>query len=226
MRIFILTIVLIVTLVFLSPLYSLYKIGTAVKEKDKDILNAYVIWSEIQNSVKEDVHEYLKNRSKLRKKELDNPIEGVLEDIKKIGGTLFGNKALDIAIAKVITPEGIIRLVEISEKKNKNKKDEIPSSEEDTSINKNLPDKGNFFVYGGYALEKFNFISPSDFEASVLTPDGDIYFKMRFIFPTWYLYTVKSQKLTEVISKKVEDSVDLLKNLNKKLGNLINQKND
>ena len=62
-------------------------------------------------------------------------------------------------------------------------------------------------------------------EATVLTPEGDIYFKMRFVFPTWYLYTVKSQKLTEEISKKVEDSVNLLKNLNRKLNDIVNQIN-
>ena len=86
MRIFISTIIsllLIAILVFLSPLYSLYKIGTAVKEKDKNTLSSYIVWPEIQVSVKEDVREHLKNRSKLREKELDNPIEGVLEDIKK-----------------------------------------------------------------------------------------------------------------------------------------------
>jgi len=217
MRIFISTIIsllLIAILVFLSPLYSLYKIGTAVKEKDKNTLSSYIVWPEIQVSVKEDVREHLKNRSKLREKELDNPIEGVLEDIKKIGGTIFGEKAIDIAIKKVVTPEGVIKLIEISEKRNTNKKKETSSNE-----------KGISSFYDGYGLEELNFISLSDMEATVLTPDGDIYFKMRFVFPTWYLYTVKSQKLTEEISKKVEDSVNLLKNLNRKLNDIVNQIN-
>jgi len=48
-----------------------------------------------------------------------------------------------------------------------------------------------------------------------LTPEGDIYFKMRFTFPRWVLYTVKSQKLTEVIAKKVEESVDLVRKIRK-----------
>ena len=189
---------MIAILVFLSPLYSLYKIGTAVKEKDKNTLSSYIVWPEIQVSVKE----------------LDNPIEGVLEDIKKIGGTIFGEKAIDIAIKKVVTPEGVIKLIEISEKRNTNKKKETSSNE-----------KGISSFYDGYGLEELNFISLSDMEATVLTPDGDIYFKMRFVFPTWYLYMVKSQKLTEEISKKVEDSVNLLKNLNRKLNDIVNQIN-
>ena len=84
-----------------------------VKNKDVDILNAYVIWPEMQDSVKQDVSEYLKSRAELRKKELDNPVEGVFEDIRKIGGEIFGGKALDVAIKKAVTPEGIIKIVEI-----------------------------------------------------------------------------------------------------------------
>jgi len=209
MRIFFWTLALIVILVFLSPFYSLYKIGMGVKNKDVDILNAYVIWPEMQDSVKQDVSEYLKSRAELRKKELDNPVEGVFEDIRKIGGEIFGGKALDVAIKKAVTPEGIIKIVEIAEKKsasnhassNKTKTETIDSSNN----------------YDGYSLEKFNFLSASNFEATVLTPQGDVYFKMRFIFPRWHLYTVKSEKLTEEIAKKVEDSVNLLKNLNKTL---------
>ncbi len=209
MRIFFWTLALIIILVFLSPFYSLYKIGMGVKNKDVDILNAYVIWPEMQDSVKQDVSEYLKSRAELRKKELDNPVEGVFEDIRKIGGEIFGGKALDVAIKKAVTPEGIIKIVEIAEKK---------SGSNQTSTNKTKTetiDSSN--NYDGYSLEKFNFLSASNFEATVLTPQGDVYFKMRFIFPRWHLYTVKSEKLTEEIAKKVEDSVNLLKNLNKTL---------
>ena len=169
-------------------------------------LNAYIVWNEIQDSVKYDVSEYLKNREELRKKDLDNPIDGVFEDIRKIGGEIFGGKALDIAIKKVVTPEGIIKIVEIAEKKSTNN----ITAESNPTENNNVNIKE-------YSLESFNFISPSNFEATVLTPQGDIYFKMRFHFPRWHLYTVKSQKLTEEIAKKVEDSVNLLKNLNKTL---------
>mgnify|MGYP001351195588 CR=1 FL=1 len=56
---------------------------------------------------------------------LDNPIEGIFEDVKKFGGLLFGKKAIDIAINKVVTPEGIFRLYKMStsreNKKNVNK---------------------------------------------------------------------------------------------------------
>ena len=200
MRAFFWVLALLIILIFISPIYSLYKIGTGIKDKD------VIVWNEIQDSVKYDVSEYLKNREELRKKDLDNPIDGVFEDIRKIGGEIFGGKALDIAIKKVVTPEGIIKIVEIAEKKSTNN----ITAESNPTENNNVNIKE-------YSLESFNFISPSNFEATVLTPQGDIYFKMRFHFPRWHLYTVKSQKLTEEIAKKVEDSVNLLKNLNKTL---------
>ena len=206
MRAFFWVLALLIILIFISPFYSLYKIGTGIKDKDVNTLNAYIVWNEIQDSVKYDVSEYLKNREELRKKDLDNPIDGVFEDIRKIGGEIFGGKALDIAIKKVVTPEGIIKIVEIAEKKSTNN----ITAESNPTENNNINIKE-------YSLESFNFISPSNFEATVLTPQGDIYFKMRFHFPRWHLYTVKSQKLTDEIAKKVEESVNLLKNLNKTL---------
>jgi hypothetical protein len=203
----------------MSPFYSLYKIGSAIKEKDVTTLNAYVMWPEIQSSIKRDVSEHLKNREKRRKKELDNPIEGVFEDIRKVGGELFGGKALEVAIKKVVTPEGIIKLFEIAERKSK-----IRDANGQDSGTKSSQKSVN---YKDYSLEKFNFLSISDFEAKVVAPEGDIYFKMRFVFPKWHLYMVRSQKLNEEISKKVEDSVDLLKNLTKPiLEKVIPQDND
>ena len=219
MRIIGLTVLVVLILAFMSPFYSLYKIGNAIKEKDVDTLNVYVMWPEIQSSIKRDVSEHLKNREKRRKKELDNPIEGVFEDIRKVGGELFGGKALEVAIKKVVTPEGIIKLFEIAERASKtrdvNGQDPGAKSSQ-KSVN-----------YKDYSLEKFNFLSISYFEAKVIAPEGDIYFKMRFVFPRWYLYMVRSQKLNEEISKKVEDSVDLLKNLTKPiLEKVIPQDND
>ena len=205
MRIVGLTVLVVLVLAFMSPFYSLYKIGNAIKEKDVNTLNIYVMWSEIQSSTKRDVSEQLKNREKRRKKELDNPIEGVFEDIRKVGGELFGGKALEVAIKKVVTPEGIIKLFEIAERKSKIR----DANGQDSGAKSSRKS----FNYKDYSLEKFNFLSISDFEAKVITPEGDIYFKMRFVFPRWHLYMVKSQKLNEEISKKIEDSVDLLKNL-------------
>jgi len=203
----------------MSPFYSLYKIGSAIKEKDVNTLNVYVMWPEIQSSIKKDVSEHLKNREKRRKKELDNPIEGVFEDIRKVGGELFGGKALEVAIKKVVTPEGIIKLFEIAERKSK-----IRDANGQDSGAKSSQKSVN---YKDYSLERFNFLSISDFEAKVIAPEGDMYFKMRFVFPKWHLYMVRSQKLNEEISKKVEDSVDLLKNLTKPiLEKIVPQDND
>ena len=198
---------------FLSPAYSLYKIGIAIKEKDKATLNAYILWSELQESVKKDVDGYVKKRAKQRKDKLDNPVEGIFEDLKRFGGRLFGDKALEIAVAKIVTPEGIIKIVEISE--NKNEKLNKTSS----SKNKNTKNDNKLFNLYGYSLKKFNFPSLSDFEAEIITPDGDIYFKMRMVFPRWHLYQVKSEKIAEEIAKRIEDSTDLLKNFKKGLEN-------
>ncbi|MBA4728847.1 MAG: DUF2939 domain-containing protein [Thermodesulfobacteriota bacterium] len=198
---------------FLSPAYSLYKIGIAIKEKDKATLNAYILWSELQESLKKDVNGYVKRRAKQRKDKLDNPVEGIFEDLKRFGGRLFGDKALEIAVAKIVTPEGIIKIVEISE--NKNEKLNKTSS----SKNKNTKNDNKLFNLYGYSLKKFNFISLSDFEAEIITPDGDIYFKMRMVFPRWHLYQVKSEKIAEEIAKRIEDSTDLLKNFKKGLEN-------
>jgi len=198
---------------FLSPAYSLYKIGIAIKEKDKATLNAYILWSELQESLKKDVNGYVERRAKQRKDKLDNPVEGIFEDLKRFGGRLFGDKALEIAVAKIVTPEGIIKIVEISE--NKNEKLNKTSS----SKNKNTKNDNKLFNLYGYSLKKFNFISLSDFEAEIITPDGDIYFKMRMVFPRWHLYQVKSEKIAEEIAKRIEDSTDLLKNFKKGLEN-------
>ena len=198
---------------FLSPAYSLYKIGIAIKEKDKATLNAYILWSELQESLKKDVNGYVKRRAKQRKDKLDNPVEGIFEDLKRFGGRLFGDKALEIAVAKIVTPEGIIKIVEISENKSE-KSNKISSSK-----NKNTKNDNKLFNLYGYSLKKFNFISLSDFEAEIITPDGDIYFKMRMVFPRWHLYQVKSEKIAEEIAKRIEDSTDLLKNFKKGLEN-------
>jgi hypothetical protein len=199
------------TTVFLSPAFSLYKIGIAIKEKDKSTLNAYIIWPELQESVKNDVKGYVKKRAKQRKDQIDNPVEGIFEDLKLVGGKLFGEKALEIAVKKIITPEGIIKIVEISEKKSKKSNKTLSSKKLDSKDNNEL-----FNLYG-YSLKKFNFLSLSDFEAKIITPDGDIYFKMRMIFPRWHLYQVKSDKIAEEIAKRIEDSTDLLKNFKKGL---------
>ena len=140
-------------------------------------------------------------------------MEGIFEDLKRFGGRLFGDKALEIAVAKIVTPEGIIKIIEISE--NKNEKLNKTSS----SKNKNTKNDNKLFNLYGYSLKKFNFISLSDFEAEIITPDGDIYFKMRMVFPRWHLYQVKSAKIAEEIAKRIEDSTDLLKNFKKGLEN-------
>jgi len=38
---------------------------------------------------------------------------------------------------------------------------------------------------------------------------------MRLIFPRWHLYSIKSDVLSNKIAKKIEDSLDLFKNLKK-----------
>lgn len=176
-------------------------------------------WPSLQKSLRDDVKAFLKNRENLRKKDLDNPIEGIFEDVKKFGGLLFGKKAIDIAIDKVVTPEGIFKLYKMStsreNKKNVNKNEGIPKTEKDKSSGHNT-----IVEYDGYALTDYNFISLGNLEANVAASDVDIYFKMKFIFPRWVLYTVKSEKLTNEIAKKVEDKIDLLKNLNRKVNPL------
>ena len=71
----------------------------------------------ITKSVKKDVKRFIKKRAKERKEDLDNPIEGIFEDIKIVGEKVFGGTALDIAIKKIITADGVIKLVELSERK-------------------------------------------------------------------------------------------------------------
>tara|TARA_X000001036_G_scaffold368414_1_gene354050 strand:- start:95 stop:664 length:570 start_codon:yes stop_codon:yes gene_type:complete len=184
----------------------MYQIGSSIKSEDKETLNSYTSWPELQASVKEDLKLFLKNREQLRKKEVDGPIGGAIEDLKKFSELLFGEKAINVAVKKVINPDSIIKLAKISSSKTPNSQDEVSQSSGANS---------QIFSYDGYSLESFNLISINDFEALVLTPEGDIYFKMRFIFPRWVLYTVKSQKLTEVIAKKVEESVDLVRKIRK-----------
>ena len=176
-------------------------------------------WPSLQESLREDVKAFLKNRENLRKKDLDNPIEGIFEDVKKFGGLLFGKKAIDIAIDKVVTPEGIFKLYKMrtsrENKKNINNNEGIPKTEKGDSL-----DHNTIMEYDGYALTDYSFISLGNLEANVTASDIDIYFKMKFIFPRWVLYTVKSEKLTNEIAKKVEDKIDLLKNLNRKVNPL------
>ena len=206
MKAFAFLLVLIVSLLYISPFYSMYQIGNSIKSDDKETLNLYTSWPELQASVKEDLELFLKNREELRKKEVEGPIGGAIEDLKKFSELLFGEKAINVAVKKVINPDSIIKLAKISSSK-------TPNSEEEVSQSTDADSK--IFSYDGYSLESFNLISISDFEALVLTPEGDIYFKMRFTFPRWVLYTVKSQKLTEVIAKKVEESVDLVRKIRK-----------
>ena len=66
MRAFFWVLALLIILIFISPFYSLYKIGTGIKDKDVNTLNAYIVWNEIQDSVKYDVSEYLKNREEVK----------------------------------------------------------------------------------------------------------------------------------------------------------------
>ena len=206
MKAFAFLLVLIVSLLYISPFYSMYQIGNSIKSDDKETLNLYTSWPELQASVKEDLELFLKNREELRKKEVEGPIGGAIEDLKKFSELLFGEKAINVAVKKVINPDSIIKLAKISSSKTPNSEEEVSQSTDADS---------QIFSYDGYSLESFNLISISDFEALVLTPEGDIYFKMRFTFPTWVLYTVKSQKLTEVIAKKVEESVDLVRKIRK-----------
>ena len=129
MKFFIWTLILISSLLFISPAYSLYKIGIGIKEKDKEVLNGYILWDELQKNVKKDIKRFLKKRAKERKKNIDNPIDGIFEDIKRVGEKVFGGTALDIAVDKIVTPEGIIKLVELTERKknrdNKSKNNQI-----------------------------------------------------------------------------------------------------
>ncbi|MBT3445835.1 DUF2939 domain-containing protein [bacterium] len=206
MKAFAFLLVLIVSLLYISPFYSMYQIGNSIKSDDKETLNLYTSWPELQASVKEDLELFLKNREELRKKEVEGPIGGAIEDLKKFSELLFGEKAINVAVKKVINPDSIIKLAKISSSKTPNSEEEVSQSTDADS---------QIFSYDGYSLESFNLISISDFEALVLTPEGDIYFKMRFTFPRWVLYTVKSQKLTEVIAKKVEESVDLVRKIRK-----------
>ena len=206
MKAFAFLLVLIVSLLYISPFYSMYQIGNSIKSDDKETLNLYTSWPELQASVKEDLELFLKNREELRKKEVEGPIGGAIEDLKKFSELLFGEKAINVAVKKVINPDSIIKLAKISSS-------ETPNSDEEVSQSTDADSQ--IFSYDGYSLESFNLISISDFEALVLTPEGDIYFKMRFTFPRWVLYTVKSQKLTEVIAKKVEESVDLVRKIRK-----------
>ena len=86
MKFFLWTLILISSLLFISPAYSLYKIGIGIKEKDKEVLNGYILWDELQKNVKKDIKRFLKKRAKERKKNIDNPIDGIFEDIKKVIG--------------------------------------------------------------------------------------------------------------------------------------------
>ena len=215
MKFFLWTVILISSLLFISPAYSLYKIGIGIKEKDKEVLNGYILWDDLQKNVKKDVRRFLKKRAKERKKNIDNPIDGIFEDIKRVGEKVFGGTALDIAVDKIITPDGIIKLVELTERKknrdNKSKNNQIAKKD-------NVKSEKKLFNIEGYSLETFKFSSFKNFEAKIITPDGDIAFKMRLIFPRWHLYFVQSDELSSKIASKIEESVDLLKNLKKGYG--------
>ena len=204
-----------IILLYISPFFSLYKIGTSIRKQDTQTLNNYMDWPSLQESLKKDVKSFLKDREKLRENGLDNPIEGIFEDVKKFGGLLFGQKAISIAIDKVVSPEGVFKLYKLANKPKKSGKN-TKTDVDKTDIVKS----GNIFQYDGYALTNFNFITLSDLEATISTSDADVYFKMKFIFPRWILYTVKSETLTNEIAKKVEDKIDLLKNLNRKINPL------
>tara|TARA_B100001248_G_scaffold99239_1_gene73709 strand:+ start:60113 stop:60763 length:651 start_codon:yes stop_codon:yes gene_type:complete len=212
MKFFLWTLILISSLLFISPAYSLYKIGIGIKEKDKEVLNGYILWDELQKNVKKDIKRFLKKRAKERKKNIDNPIDGIFEDIKRVGEKVFGGTALDIAVDKIVTPEGIIKLVELTERKknrdNKSKNNQIAKKD-------NVKSEKKLFNIEGYSLETFKFSSFKNFEAKIITPDGDIAFKMRLIFPRWHLYFIQSDELSSKIASKIEESVDLLKNLKK-----------
>ena len=215
MKFFLWTVILISSLLFISPAYSLYKIGIGIKEKDKEVLNGYILWDDLQKNVKKDVRRFLKKRAKERKKNIDNPIDGIFEDIKRVGEKVFGGTALDIAVDKIITPDGIIKLVELTERKknrdNKSKNNQIAKKD-------NVKSEKKLFNIEGYSLETFKFSSFKNFEAKIITPDGDIAFKMRLIFPRWHLYFIQSDQLSSKIASKIEESVDLLKNLKKGYG--------
>ena len=211
MKFFFWTLVLVSALLFVSPVYSLYKIGIGIKEKDKEVLNGYILWNELQKNVKKDVRRFLKKRAKERKKDIDNPIDGIFEDIKRVGEKVFGGTALDIAVDKIITPDGIIKLVELKERSKNIKKNENSKSIEKS----NVKTEKKLFNIEGYSLETFKFFGFKNFEAKIITPDGDIALKMRLIFPRWHLYFIQSDELSSKIASKIEQSVDLLKNLKK-----------
>ena len=118
---------------------------------------------------------------------------------------------LQIAVDKIITPDGIIKLVELKER-NKN----IKKNENSNNIEKsNVKTEKKLFNIEGYSLETFKFSGFKNFEAKIITPDGDIALKMRLIFPRWHLYFIQSDELSSKIASKIEQSVDLLKNLKK-----------
>jgi len=206
---------LLLFLIYISPFFSLYKIAVSIQNQDKQTLNIYMDWNDLQQSLKSDVKLFLKNREKLREKDLDNPVEGILEDVKKFGGLLFGDKAISIAVKKVVTPEGIFKLYKIANKTSNSNNNSTLKKGADSELSKSY-----VFTAKGYTLTSYNFISLSNLEANVETSNADIYFKMRFIFPRWILYTVKSEKLTDEIARKVEDKIDLLKNLSRKINPL------
>ena len=197
MKFFLWTVILISSLLFISPAYSLYKIGIGIKEKDKEVLNGYILWDELQKNVKKDIKRFLKKRAKERKKNIDNPIDGIFEDIKRVGEKVFGGTALDIAVDKIITPDGSIKLVELTERKknrdNKSKNNQIDKKD-------NAKSEKKLFNIEGYSLETFKFSSFKNFEAKIITPDGDIAFKMRLIFPRWHLYFIQSDELSSKIA--------------------------
>lgn len=210
---------ILILILYFSPFFSLYKIGSSIQNENEQTLNYYMDWPSLKDSLRKDVKSFLRQREKLREETLDNPIEGIFEDVKKFGGLLFGEKAIDIAIEKVVTPQGIFKLYRFNNNNNNNKS----NSQNKTKSNPSTVE--NVLEYEGYALTDFNFISLGDIEANVSASEIDIYFKMKFIFPRWILYTVRSDKLTNEIAKKVEDKIDLLKNLNRKI-NPLKKKNE
>ncbi len=210
---------ILILILYFSPFFSLYKIGSSIQNENEQTLNYYMDWPSLKDSLRKDVKSFLRQREKLREETLDNPIEGIFEDVKKFGGLLFGEKAIDIAIEKVVTPQGIFKLYRFNNNNNNNKS----NSQNKTKSNPSTVE--NVLEYEGYALTDFNFISLGDIEANVSVSEIDIYFKMKFIFPRWILYTVRSDKLTNEIAKKVEDKIDLLKNLNRKI-NPLKKKNE
>ena len=132
-----------------------------------------------------------------------------LKILKELEKSFWWN-CLDIAVDKIITPDGIIKLVELKERSKNIKKNENSKNIEKIMLKL----KKKLFNIEGYSLETFKF-SEGNFEAKIITPDGDIAFKMRLIFPRWHLYFIQSDELSSKIASKIEQSVDLLKNLKK-----------